>query len=109
VALVFGNESRGVSADGLALADARYAIPMRGFVRSLNVSVAAAVSLAHAVERRERERGGHGDLAEVDAAELRQRFYALAVRQRAKIAKAEGVSARALSGRAARRARAREE
>jgi hypothetical protein len=33
---------------------------MRGFVQSLNVSVAAAVSLAHAVERRERERGRQG-------------------------------------------------
>jgi tRNA (guanosine-2'-O-)-methyltransferase len=109
VALVFGNESRGVSADALALTDARYAIPMRGLVRSLNVSVAAAVSLAHAVERREGERGRHGDLADADAAALRERFYALAVRQRARIAKAERVDARPLGGRAARRAKVREE
>jgi tRNA (guanosine-2'-O-)-methyltransferase len=99
VALVFGNESRGVSAEALALADACYAIPMRGFVQSLNVSVAAAVSLAKAVERREAERGRHGDLAEPDAAALRERFYLLAVKQRARIAKAEAVVAR----RAARR------
>jgi len=109
VALVFGNERRGVSAEAVALADACYAIPMRGFVQSLNVSVAAAVSLAHAVERREVERGRHGDLAEDEAAALRERFYALAVRQRARIAKAERVLGRALSGRAARRAKAREE
>ena len=64
VALVFGNERRGVSAEALARADARYAIPMRGFVQSLNVSVAVAVSLAHAVERREPERGRHGDLSD---------------------------------------------
>ncbi len=89
VALVFGNEKRGVSAEALARADARYAIPMRGFVRSLNVSVAVAVSLAHAVERRERERGRHGDLDEADAAALRERFYVLAVKQRARIGKAE--------------------
>ena len=107
VALVFGNESRGVSDEALALADARYVIPMRGFVQSLNVSVAAAVSLAHAVGRREAERGRHGDLDEVEAAALRERFYALAVRQRARIAKAERVETRALSGRAARRARGR--
>jgi tRNA (guanosine-2'-O-)-methyltransferase len=107
VALVFGNERRGVSDEALALADARYAIPMRGFVQSLNVSVAAAVSVAHAVERRERERGRHGDLDDADAAALRERFYALAVRQRARIAKAERLEARALTGRAARRARAR--
>jgi tRNA (guanosine-2'-O-)-methyltransferase len=94
VALVFGNESRGVSAEALGLADARYAIPMLGFVQSLNVSVAAAVSLARAVERRVAERGRHGDLAAEDARALRERFYVLAVKQRARIAKAEAVSAR---------------
>ena len=46
VALVFGNEHRGVSDEALALADASYVIPMRGFVQSLNVSVAAAISIA---------------------------------------------------------------
>ncbi len=101
VALVFGNEHRGVSDEALALADASYAIPMRGFVQSLNVSVAAAISLAHAVERREAERGRHGDLEDADAASLRERFYVLAVKQRAKIAKAERVSERR-AGRAPR-------
>jgi tRNA (guanosine-2'-O-)-methyltransferase len=94
VALVFGNESRGVSDEALARADASYAIPMSGFVRSLNVSVAAAISIAKAVERRLAERGRHGDLGEVDAAELRERFYVLAVKQRARIAKAERVHER---------------
>jgi tRNA (guanosine-2'-O-)-methyltransferase len=94
VALVFGNEHRGVSDEALALADATYAIPMRGFVQSLNVSVAAAISLAKAVERREAERGRHGDLEEADAAALRERFYVLAVKQRARIAKAERVAER---------------
>jgi tRNA (guanosine-2'-O-)-methyltransferase len=91
VALVFGNEHRGVSADALAVADATYAIPMRGFVQSLNVSVAAAISLATAVERREAERGRHGDLSDGEGAALRERFYLLAVKQRARIAKAERV------------------
>ncbi len=94
VALVFGNERRGVSEEALALADASYAIPMHGFVQSLNVSVAAAISLAKAVERREVERGRHGDLSEAEAAALRERFYVLAVKQRARIAKAERVSER---------------
>jgi tRNA (guanosine-2'-O-)-methyltransferase len=94
VALVFGNEHRGVSDEALALADASYAIPMRGFVQSFNVSVAAAISLAKAVERREVERGRHGDLEEADAAALRERFYVLAVKQRARIAKAERVAER---------------
>ncbi len=103
VALVFGNEHRGVSADALALADASYLIPMRGFVQSLNVSVAAAISIATAVERREAERGRHGDLSPEEAQALRERFYVLAVKQRARIAKAEAVRARA-----ERRARIRE-
>jgi tRNA (guanosine-2'-O-)-methyltransferase len=94
VALVFGNESRGVSDEALALADARYAIPMLGFSQSLNVSVAAAVSLARAVERREAQRGRHGDLPDGEAAALRERFYVLAVKQRARIAKAEAVADR---------------
>jgi len=94
VALVFGNESRGVSDEALGLADARFAIPMRGFSQSLNVSVAAAVSLARAVERREAQRGSHGDLPEADARELRERFYLLAVKQRSRIAKAEAVASR---------------
>ncbi len=95
VALVFGNEHRGVSDEALALADATYAIPMRGFVQSLNVSVAAAISIAHAVARREAERGRHGDLTEAEAAALRERFYVLGVKQRARIAKAEAAADRA--------------
>ena len=94
VALVFGNERRGVSDDARALADACYALPMRGFVQSFNVSVAAAISLAKAVERREAERGRHGDLSDAEAAALRERFYVLGVKQRARIAKAEAVASR---------------
>jgi tRNA (guanosine-2'-O-)-methyltransferase len=94
VALVFGNESRGVSDDAVRLADATFAIPMRGFVQSFNVSVAAAITIAKAVERREVERGRHGDLSEVETAALRERFYVLAVKQRARIAKAESLRAR---------------
>ena len=94
VALVFGNEHRGVSEQALAHADARYAIPMRGFSQSLNVSVAAAVSLFRAVERRQVERGGHGDLPEAEADALRQRFYTKSVKQRSRIAKAERAAER---------------
>jgi tRNA (guanosine-2'-O-)-methyltransferase len=102
VALVFGNEHRGVSDEALGLADATFAIPMRGFVQSLNVSVAAAITLARAVERREAERGRHGDLDEADAAALRERFYVLAVRQRARIARAARVEERAQARKARR-------
>lgn len=51
-ALVLGNESRGVSDEACALADGIYTIPMMGMVESLNVSVAAAVSLYEALRQR---------------------------------------------------------
>ncbi|MBR9974501.1 MAG: RNA methyltransferase [Bacteroidetes bacterium] len=52
IALVLGNESRGVSDDACALSDGVYTIPMMGMVESLNVSVAAAVSLYEALRQR---------------------------------------------------------
>ena len=45
LALVFGNEHRGVSQEMKNLADGTFSIPMRGFVESLNVSVAAAIAM----------------------------------------------------------------
>ncbi|MFQ5797883.1 MAG: TrmH family RNA methyltransferase [Bacteroidota bacterium] len=52
VALVFGNEHRGVSEAAVKLADAPFMIPMRGMIQSLNVSVACAVSLYEAMRQR---------------------------------------------------------
>lgn len=46
VALCFGNEHRGSSASLRAHSDVRFYIPMLGFVQSLNVSVAVAISTA---------------------------------------------------------------
>jgi tRNA (guanosine-2'-O-)-methyltransferase len=51
-ALVFGNEHRGVSAEAADLADGNFHIPMVGMIQSLNVSVAAAVSLYEAHRQR---------------------------------------------------------
>jgi tRNA (guanosine-2'-O-)-methyltransferase len=67
VAIVFGNEHTGASADLMTRADATYAIPMHGFVESLNVSVAAAITLHSAMA----ERGG--DLDPADRLELEAR------------------------------------
>jgi len=52
VALVIGNEMRGVSDEALALADGLVEIPMVGMVQSLNVSVASAVCLYEAFRQR---------------------------------------------------------
>ena len=45
LAVVFGNEHRGVSPDMQSFADGTFSISMRGFVESLNVSVAAAITM----------------------------------------------------------------
>lgn len=73
VALVFGSEHSGVSDAVLELCDGRYTIPMRGFSQSLNVSVAAALTLYAAM------RGRAGDLSEADRRELRARFMWLSI------------------------------
>jgi len=52
VAIVFGNEHRGVSDEAAALADVNFQIPMMGMIQSLNVSVAAAVCLYEALRQR---------------------------------------------------------
>jgi tRNA (guanosine-2'-O-)-methyltransferase len=52
IALVFGNEKRGVSKESEQLADETFYIPMRGMIQSLNVSVAAAVTLYEAQRQR---------------------------------------------------------
>lgn len=43
--LLFGNEHSGVSEAALKKADGNFVIPMQGYVQSLNISVAAAISL----------------------------------------------------------------
>lgn len=50
--IVLGNESRGVSKEAVNHADSTFYIPMRGMVQSLNVSVAAAVTLYEAQRQR---------------------------------------------------------
>ena len=52
IALVFGNEHRGVSDEAAAMADGRFMIPMYGMIESLNVSVACAVTLFEALRQR---------------------------------------------------------
>ena len=57
VALVFGNETSGIDRATRPYCDGRFVIPMVGFSRSLNVSVAAAVALWHATQQRRRSLG----------------------------------------------------
>lgn len=63
-ALVMGNEKVGVSNEFLAASTKRVRVPMRGFVESLNLSVATAILLHAALEHR------NGDLPEARQREL---------------------------------------
>lgn len=52
VGLVFGNERDGVSEECLSYCDGNFIIPQVGMVRSLNISVACAVTLYEAFRQR---------------------------------------------------------
>ncbi|MBS0027942.1 TrmH family RNA methyltransferase [Chitinophaga sp. 22321] len=52
VALVFGNEQNGVSEEVRNMADGNFIIPQMGIIRSLNISVACAVSIYEAMRQK---------------------------------------------------------
>jgi tRNA (guanosine-2'-O-)-methyltransferase len=68
VALVFGNEHRGVSPAAIDGADASLMIPMVGMIQSLNISVACAIGLYEAL--RQRRASGAYDRPGLDDATL---------------------------------------
>lgn len=68
VAVVLGNEHAGISEELERAMDARVRVPMRGFVESLNVSVSAAVLLAHATS------GRTGDLTAAERSSVYARW-----------------------------------
>ncbi|RME28938.1 MAG: TrmH family RNA methyltransferase [Deltaproteobacteria bacterium] len=85
VALVFGNEHMGLSDEMKLAASRAFRIPLYGFSQSLNVSVAAGISLAWLVQWRERNLGGHGDLDEQMRRALLERWQKLSVAQAERI------------------------
>lgn len=83
-AVVFGNEHFGASSTMRAHADGTYAIPMVGFVESLNVSVASAVTLYVAA------RGRQGDLSEDEQMQIRARMLLSQVKDAERIVRERG-------------------
>lgn len=67
VALVFGNEHSGVSEEIIKMADGNFSIPQVGMIRSLNISVACAVSLYEAF--RQKNNAGHYEKQKLGAEE----------------------------------------
>jgi tRNA (guanosine-2'-O-)-methyltransferase len=79
VALLFGNEHEGVSKETLALCDGNFIIPQAGFVQSLNISVACAVTLYEAYRQRA-EKGFYSQNPPLDS-EGREALYQEYVRR----------------------------
>lgn len=70
VALVFGNEHSGVSDALIDLADGNFIIPQVGIIKSLNISVACAVSVYEAF--RQKSVAGHYDAPQIKGDDLLQ-------------------------------------
>ena len=70
VALVFGNEHSGVSEEIRNLADGNFIIPQAGIIRSLNISVACAVTLYEAY--RQKVLAGHYKKAKLSGDVLKE-------------------------------------
>ena len=72
VALIFGNEHSGVSEEIIKMADGNFIIPQMGIIRSLNISVACAVSLYEAF--RQKQNAGHYEKQKLSAEEYSTLF-----------------------------------
>lgn len=79
IALVFGNEHSGVSEDIRALADGNFIIPQMGIIRSLNISVACAVSLYEAY--RQKSIAGHYEQGKLPGALQEELFKSWGVQE----------------------------
>ena len=67
VALVFGNEHDGISKETLEMCDGNFIIPQVGIIKSLNISVACAVSLYEAF--RQKQIAGHYNIPQLSASD----------------------------------------
>ena len=72
LALIFGNEHEGVSNLAVELADGNFHIPQFGIIESLNISVAAAVSLYEALRQRRIE--GHYNISKSNQKRLENKL-----------------------------------
>lgn len=68
VALIFGNEHSGVSDEIISKADGNFIIPQVGVIKSLNISVACAVTLYEAF--RQKSNAGHYDALKLNGTQL---------------------------------------
>ena len=91
IAVAFGNEHAGLSAEAVAACDGSLGVPMHGFTESFNLSVTVALAMRTIAQRRRAALGVTGDLDDERRRVLRARWFALKIRG------AVGVLERALS------------
>ncbi len=75
ICILIGNEKRGLSREAKSACDILFSIPMCGMVESLNLSVAAAISLFDVSERKRAQLKNKTDLSENMAQKLRAKYY----------------------------------
>lgn len=63
---LFGNEKQGLTKEALDICKIHYTIPMYGFCESFNLSVAAAITLHHAVKQKRELLASNGDLSNAE-------------------------------------------
>lgn len=80
VAVVFGNEHRGLPDATVAACDGAVVLPMYGFTQSYNLSVSAAMLTSQLAARRRALLGRAGDLDDDRRRHLRARWFALGLR-----------------------------
>jgi tRNA (guanosine-2'-O-)-methyltransferase len=90
VALVFGNEHRGISPEVRARVDRRFLLPMHGMVQSFNVSVACALTLHAVAASRRHQLGAWGDLTLAEMGRLRRRWLEFGIRDPERVRRAYG-------------------
>lgn len=91
IAVAFGNEHSGLTAEAIATCDGSLGVPMQGFTESFNLSVTVALAMRTIAQRRRAALGVTGDLDDERRRVLRARWFALKIRG------AVGILERALS------------
>jgi tRNA (guanosine-2'-O-)-methyltransferase len=81
IALVFGNELRGVSEYAIQNADAKVRIPMVGFTESLNISVSVAICLNTLLPRLKRSGAPNIFLSDAEQQIIKMSWYRKIVRR----------------------------
>ena len=80
IALVFGNEVDGASEAVIEMADGIFVIPLVGFSQSLNVSVAAGITIHHVRRWKEDKEENAGALSEHENQELMEKWIKKSVK-----------------------------